>query len=169
MVAGVPTKNLCREPEQQAAACGWELRLNGGDWGLWLWRCSPGVDPQPECSVKGATPPGRCPWIQEDPHLERTGARRHRHCGAPGPPSCRATGLCPVCSLGLGHPGLGCSEECARLEGLPYWADGQGALGRRRREEEGLEPGALWSWLDPSHFLTRRWGGNLCFLASHLL
>lgn len=110
----------------------------------WLWRCLPWVTPQPEASGKeprltsaGALDPGGPPprW---DGGQEAPSPR------APGPPSPgRATGLCPVCS-GWGWATLGWAAQrrCeARGAALLLMLGRAAPLGRRRREEEGLNRG----------------------------
>lgn len=128
-----------------------------GNWGLLAVEAPAlGLTPQPEECLKGAIAtqtgspsPGRTLTSEEG-----TGPRRHFCCGSPQP-----LVLWQGCllRLGLGHPGLGCSEMRGP-RGCPTGLMGSTTLGRRRRVAEGLEPASLWSWLDPCSLRHPRMG-----------
>ena len=112
-----------------------------------------GLTPQPEGHVKGAI----ATWTGP---LNPGGTLTPKGDGGPGGTvAAGLPALGPPAGLwacvqsapaGAGPPWPGLLREDARPEGCPTGPMGRAALGRRRREEEGLEPGALWSWLDPS-------------------
>lgn len=134
-----------------------------------------GLTPQPEECVKGATAtemvslnPGGTPTSKEG-----TGAQEAlslRVSPALGP----LAGLC-LLRLGLGHPGLGCSEMRGP-RGCPTGPMGSATLEGGGGRRKGLNRGPCGpGWTLPP-FLTLGWGGNCCFLegpgsemASHLL
>lgn len=95
-----------------------------------------GLTPQPECSVKGATATRPVP-------LDPGGPPPRKGRGPGGTVTAGLLALRPLAGLracvqsapaGAGPPWAGLLRGGARPEGLPYWADGQGAAWK---EEEG--------------------------------
>ena len=111
--------------------------LNGGNWGLLgCGGASSGVDPSAEGCVKGATAAQPVP-------LDPGGPRPRKGRGPGGTVAAGLPALRPPAGLwacvqsapaGARPLWAGLLRGGARPEGLPYWADGQGAAWK---EEEG--------------------------------